>query len=458
MATTEQRSPAQARSEGETVQEILARDLHPAPAVLREESWVDLGSEDVPTERYTSKAWHDLEVERLWKKVWQLACREEELVEVGDHVVYEIADSSLIVIRTAPGEIKAFHNACLHRGTSLRATGGWAPELRCPFHGFTWALDGSLAVVPCEWDFPHVDRDRFRLPEAQVGTWGGWVFVNMDLSAPPLAEHLGRFPEMFPWRQEELVKQAHVAKVLRCNWKVALEAFIESFHVIATHPQLLPTLGDANTQYDVWPDEPRWNRMITPQAVQSPHLGGSLTEQDIVDAMVGQFIGEGISFPLPEGATARQLMADVMRGAALRSIGPEGEVSESEVLDAIEYYVFPNFAPWGGYSRINYRFRPHGNDPDACIMDVMLLGSFDPAQGRPAPAPVHWLGPDDDWTEATELGVLAMIFNQDTGNLPRVQRGLHAMTKPGVTFGNYQEMRIRHYHRELGRWLGEGTA
>ena len=422
----------------------------------REESYEFLGSDDIPVERYTSRAWHDREVERLWKRVWQVACREEEIPEVGDSVVYDVADSSLIIVRTAPDRIKAFHNACLHRGATLRASDGYVPELRCPFHGFTWSLDGALQSIPCAWDFPHVDADQFRLPEALVDTWGGWVFVNMDLDAMPLEDYLGGFPAKFPWRQEDLVTQAHVVKVLRCNWKVALEAFIESFHVISTHPQLLFALGDANTQYDVYPGEPRWSRMITAQGVQSPHLPYELSDQEIMDAMIGQFLGEGAVFPVPDGQTARQLLAMITRSQVTVALGPDVAISDSEAVDAIEYSVFPNFVPWGGWSRINYRFRPHGNDPDECLMDVILLGPCSPNGPRPKPAAVRHLGPDDDWVEAPELGGLAMIFNQDSGNLPRVQRGLHATRKPGVTLGNYQEIRIRHFHQELARWV-EGS-
>jgi phenylpropionate dioxygenase-like ring-hydroxylating dioxygenase large terminal subunit len=451
----DQVAPGMARSKGPSVQDLLASDPQSPPPheVLREESYEYLGSDDIPVERYTSRAWHDLEVERLWRRTWQVACREEQLVDVGDTVLYEIADSQLIVARTAPDRIQAFHNACLHRGASLRAHDGWVPEFRCPFHGFTWNLDGSLKSIPCEWDFPHVDKPAFGLPEAKVATWGGWVFANMDPESASLEEHLGSFPEKFPWDQTELYLQAHVAKVLRCNWKVALEAFIESFHVISTHPQLLPYLGDSNTQYDVYPDEPRWTRMITTQGVPSPHLPGDPSEQEIMDSMIGQFLGDGVTFPVPEGQTARALIAELMRSQVRGVLGPDAAISDSEAVDAIEYHVFPNFVPWGGYSRINYRFRPLGNDPDSCVMDVMLLGPFNKALPRPKPASVHWLGPDDNWAEAPELGVLTMIFNQDVGNLPRVQRGLHATVKPGVTLGNYQEVRIRHYQQELARWV-----
>jgi hypothetical protein len=99
-------------------------------------------------------------------------------------------------------------------------------------------------------------------------------------------------------------------------------------------------------------------------------------------------------------------------------------------------------------SPINYRFRPNGNDPDSCIMDVMFLVDYEGDEKPPSAKPVH-LGFDDDWTEVEDLGSLAMVFNQDVGNLPRVQRGLHATKKRGVSLGAYQESRIRQIHHEL---------
>ena len=462
MAMTERRTQVEirqgeARSPGPSVQEIYAGDDVAPPETLRTESYTFLGDADVPVERYISREWHDLEVERLWSRVWQMACREEDIPGVGDNVVYDLADMSIIVVRVDETTIKGYHNACLHRGTQLRGYSGYTPEFRCPFHGWTWNLDGSLKQIPCDWDFPHAVPEKMCLPEVQVGTWGGWVFINPDLSAPPLDAYLGSFKEHFVWDTEKRYKSAHVSKILRVNWKTCMEAFMESYHVIATHPQILLTLGDANTQYDVFPGDgngtPGWNRMLTPGGVASPHVPDA-SEDDILAAMVGQFGMDAGGMTVPEGMTARQVLGMMMRGMSggkPASI-PRDEVSTAEALDSILYYIFPNMQPWAGISPINYRFRPYGNDPDMCIMDVIFLSDFEGE--RPPSAAITHLGPDDDWTLATELGFLAMVFNQDTGNLPRVQRGLHATRKPGVTFGNYQESRIRQFHDELSRWVG----
>ena len=130
------------------------------PKILREESPRFFGDADVPIEHYISREWHELEKERLWSRVWQFACREEHIPDVGDHIVYDIAGRSYIVMRSAPDTIKAYPNACLHRGRQLKQYDGNCSEIRCPFHGFAWDLDGSLQDVPAHWDLPHVTDGR----------------------------------------------------------------------------------------------------------------------------------------------------------------------------------------------------------------------------------------------------------------------------------------------------------
>ena len=227
---------------GPSVQDVLAGDRVAAPAVMRDESpATHLGLEDVSVERYFSKAWHDREVEQVWRKTWQLACRVEEIPNVGDHVLYEIVHDSLIVVRSSPTEIRAYVNACLHRGTTLRAEGGCVNKFRCPFHGFTWSLQGKLTELPSAWDFPQIDRADYDLPEARVGVWGGFVFINFDPNCEPLESYLEILPEHFKaFALEDRYKAVHVAKIMPCNWKLAMEAFVEAFHVRSAHPRSSP--------------------------------------------------------------------------------------------------------------------------------------------------------------------------------------------------------------------------
>jgi nitrite reductase/ring-hydroxylating ferredoxin subunit len=434
-----------------TYQQLLDTDTHTVPEVLRWFSPMVPSVADVPVYRYTSAEFHQLEVEKVWRRVWQMACREEDIPVVGDYLTYDIAGWSILVVRAAPSEIKAFYNVCPHRGRLLKESPGRSSELRCAFHGFAWELDGRLLQVPCQWDFPRLVESEWSLPEVRVGTWGGFVFVNMDPDAESLESFLGDLPAHFTrWPLDDRYKEAHVAKVLDCNWKVAQEAFMEAYHVVATHPQLLPGMGDAISQYDVFGNA---SRAITPNGTPSPHLNWVPTEQDMFDAMTDRNLDEPPRAIVPRGETARHMAAEAARVALRPSLGDRvEELCDAELTESIYYTLFPNFHPWGAYNRITYRFRPYGNDHRRSIMECMFLSPF-PGDERPPAAPIHWLGDDEDWTAAPELGMLARVFNQDVYNLPKVQAGLESMTKPGVTFADYQETKPRHFHAVLDEWL-----
>ena len=125
-----------ARSAGPTVQDVLAEEAarQVVPTVLQTESPVYFGVADLPKERYLSREYHDREVEKMWRKVWQMACREEDIPNVGDTIVYDIADDSIVVVRVTPEQIKAYHNSCLHRGTQLVRGQTSVASLTCQFH------------------------------------------------------------------------------------------------------------------------------------------------------------------------------------------------------------------------------------------------------------------------------------------------------------------------------------
>lgn len=272
------------RSAGVSFARLLELDTHPVSEVMRRESPMPAGNTRVPAGVYTSKAWHDLEVEKLWGRVWQLACLEEEIPEIGDYHVYDIASMSFLIVRSAPDEIKAYRNACLHRGRKLRTCAGkGAANLRCAFHGWAWNLDGSLKEIPCQWDFPDIEPDLYGLPEARVDTWQGFVFINPDRDAAPLAEFLGDIDEHFTHLPfDKRYKAAHVRKLMPMNWKVCQEAFMEAYHTVATHPTLMQNLGDANSRYDVYGN---YSRAISPHAVESPHLANMPQYERLTDGL-----------------------------------------------------------------------------------------------------------------------------------------------------------------------------
>jgi phenylpropionate dioxygenase-like ring-hydroxylating dioxygenase large terminal subunit len=464
ISAAEARAP---RSGAPSVQDYLDQDSRPVPDTLRYSANDQTDPTDIPIERYISPEFARLEMERMWYRVWQFACLEDEIPEVGDHVVYEIGDKSFIVMRTEEG-IRAYVNACLHRARLLRERGGRVPELRCTYHGFTWNLDGSLKTIPCQWDFPHVDRSKMTLPEARVGTWRGFVFLNPDATGTQsLEEFLGDFPDKWIWPIEERYKAVHVAKIVPLNWKAAQEAFMEGFHITATHPQIVGWNADSNSQYDATSDQPNWNRLINAQGVPAPVVAGMLDEQEIVDSFYEArayytadtrrdlTAGDSGMPQVAEGQTARAVLAEAMRQQLTAASGLDySAYSDAEMLDAVQHTIFPNFHPWGGFKgNICYRWRPNKFDPDSCIFETIIMADPPPGQPKPPPAPVYWVPPEQQFCDVPQLGLLGPVFDQDIDNMGYVQQGMKATNKTGLTLAQYQESRIRHMHATLSSYV-----
>jgi phenylpropionate dioxygenase-like ring-hydroxylating dioxygenase large terminal subunit len=453
-----------ARSSGPSVQELLDADTRAVPLALRDHRDADTGAADLPKSRYTSPVFAELEAEYLWRSTWQLACREEQIPNKGDHVVYDVVDESLIVVRTGDGSIRAFHNACLHRGTRLRPGDGRVASFRCPFHGWTWSLDGQLTDIPCAWDFPQVlaEADGARLPEARVATWAGFVFVNLDPDAVPFETYAATLIEHgAAFEFDKRYVAFHAVKEVPANWKVVMEAFSEAYHVIATHPQILEFCGDANSEYSIWPENPEVSRFINAFGIQSPHLRDVLGDQHVIDAYL-KFSSRRAAELRPTTDTAegsRAVVADVFRQRLAQTTRADLDAAtDAEILDAILYHLFPAFAPWAGIGQpLVYRWRP-GPTPDTSYMDVMRLQRVPDDGPRPSPAPTTHLTLDQAWREAPGMGTLADVFEQDMENLPRVQQGLKSRGKRTVSFGRYQEGRLRHIHRMIDRAIERGLV
>ena len=440
-------------------QEIISKDHITAPSVLKEESCSYIGCDDIDRDRYFSKKFHNLEIENIWNKVWQFACREEDIPLPGDYYVYDIVDQSILIVRTGSGKIKAYYNSCLHRGTQLKPsnTCGFSESLKCPFHGWSWSLGGELETIPCDWDFPHVDKRDFILPEVKCDFWGGFIFINLDENSESLKDFLSVLPDHFKdWDMSKRRKAAHVAKIVPCNWKFAIEAFLEGYHVSETHPQALPYTGDTNCQYDHW--GPNISRMMSGLGTPSPTLKNKkIADADVIESMqdlVSYLGGDTDKKNINNNIKPREFLSNSMKEILTSSTGVNHQkFSTSEIIDAIQYFVFPNFIPWAGYGvPIVYRFRPNGHNPDQSIFEVILLYENNDEKKETDPG-INWLDEDDSWTKAEELGGLGDLFDQDEAAFRSGQLGLKASNKKGSTFSLYQESRIRHFHKTIDMYL-----
>ncbi len=446
-------APGEARCPGPSTADIIGPEADHPPAALTEQSYQFLGDKDLPFSRYTSKGFFDAEIDKLWSRTWQWACREEHLPRPGDWFVYDVGPYSAMLIRTQDHSIRAFVNSCPHRGMQFfdaGTCGSGKQFFRCPFHGMSWNLDGSLREIPCRWDFPHIKDEAFGLTALPCETWEGFVFINFDPHAGSLNDYLGVLPrhfDQFAYPLRDRYVWLHMKKTLPGNWKMCMEGFLEAYHVLATHPEGLRTAGDANAQYDFWGDHV--NRFVHTVGYPSPHLPKQLTEEELF-ASLGHDPQS-----LPAGKGARQAHADLQREAMGRQLGVDlSMVSNSQMLDSIEYYLFPNacFFPGIGIPLI-YRFRPI--DVDHCIHEILMLRP-NPADGStPPPKEVIELDMDTSYKTVPAFAAtgLAHVLDQDTENFFRQRAGMKAARKQGQTLGNYQEARIRHVHQTLDKYL-----
>ncbi|NOX92488.1 MAG: aromatic ring-hydroxylating dioxygenase subunit alpha [Gammaproteobacteria bacterium] len=437
-------------------QKCLENETISIPPQFRPGCTEESDLDDIDTSRHTDRHCHEAEKRTLWPFVWQMVARVEELDDPGDYIVYDIVDQSFIVVKTEDNEIKAFYNSCLHRGRSLVENNGCVTEFKCPYHGFSWRLNGKLKSIPSAWDFKQFaarPKSETCLPEVLVDSWGGFIFINMDLNAIPLKAYLGVLPEHFNrWPIEKSKKVLHVSKKIPANWKTTQEAFMESLHARGIHQQMLPYIGDEYTQYDTYGEN--ISRAMTVIGVSSPALAEKLSEEKIAESYLGNNLDKKTEGLLRSTTDARKTLITIKRERISKKLNIDmSDFLDSEIIDEYMYCVFPNFSPWKGLdSTMIYRFRPNGDDHRSCIMDVIFLScsTSDDKYERPK---TTCLGLDEPFSNAKELGGLATVLDQDVDNLVYVDKGLRAAKKKRMLLSGYQEKIIKNFHSTLDKYL-----
>jgi phenylpropionate dioxygenase-like ring-hydroxylating dioxygenase large terminal subunit len=417
----------------------------------------------VPKQRYYDADFFQLEVERLWPRVWQMACREEEIPAAGDFVEYPIGDQSILVVRGDDGAINAFHNACMHRGTRLANGCGnlAAGAIQCRYHGWRYDLTGALIGVPDREEFPDLPSD-LRLGPVQCDTWGGFVFVNMDRDAAPLLEFLDPIPKLLgPYRLEEMRFRSFQTLVLPANWKAVLDAFNEGYHVQGAHPQILPWTDDVAIAYEQYDRHARYGRLEDSRRTlrPSPRLGMADEDVDEGAILAGLVSGLGGAFLKEERAAVEELRAaglppgtllEAYQKRRMELLSARGfdvsDLTPDRMTSAEDVYWFPNLVgPIYPGSAILFRVRPNGLDPDSSLKDIWALEWRPPGDMTPMPERRFY----EDWT-AKDWGE---ISNQDYANLVQVQAGMKSRGFESLRLNRRQEGNILHMHRVIDRYL-----
>lgn len=425
----------------------------------------------VTTDRYADPEFHARERQRLWMRCWQVAGRAEELPEPGDWKVHLVFDQSYLVVRGKDGTIRGFVNSCRHRGNRLCEGKGRAARFNCPYHNWTYGLDGALLAV-ARPDFEGTledfvgDKDELGLVQVPVECFGGFIFLNPDRGAAPLAEYLGEAGELLaPYRMDEMVSYGlNVREALNCNWKVVMDAFQEGYHIQGVHPELIPAMDESKERYRFFGDH---SVATAPFGAANIADFGPEAQADSIRVLPGTFPGVTEILPrfeellggyrdaagvlsFPEGVTGRRLLQEASRDTfAAKGLDVSG-LTDNQLSDNQFYLIFPNLfitIRAGEATVIISTPHPDG-DPNRCHWHVMGLQWLPPEQRAAAIEPLNDVPEGEHFT-------YFLALEQDWEMMQRQQEGLRNATLETMALTR-QEVRLAYYHSVLDAWLDGG--
>jgi len=402
----------------------------------------------IPKERYYDPGFFQQEVDLLWSRTWQMACRLEEIPQPDDFTEYQILDQSILVIRTEDGA-RALQNVCRHRGVRVAEGRGTCDNgFVCPFHGWCYAPDGTNTFVSKARSFAghNLQPGDIDLTPVRCEVWGGCAWINLDDDAPPLRQCIEPFATTLDaWKMESFRAEWWYSFRLPVNWKLAEEAFLEQYHVIETHPQLVipgrypprdPTAFDPRAFVD---SEIHYLRTM------SDGMAGMVHANDVA-------IAEGLrdvelpADPVLALATWQRTLNDAVvewhraRGCDIPDLN---ELEEADLNEPMGY-CFPHFFVLPMYSSASsYRFRPLG--PEETLMEIWSLTRFPEGSAGEKPTPPEPWVHDDPRVPPIPI--------QDFSNLPRQQRGLHARSFEYMRLSEGIEGGVANFERTVDGFL-----
>ncbi len=358
---------------------------------------------DIPGGRYTDPRYFELEKAHMWRKSWLFAAHIDEVPEPGSYLLWENAGQPVIIVHAESGAINAFYNTCSHRGAPIVTDKqGNRPRLVCKYHGWTYSHDGDLLAVRDPEDFGNLDMSCRGLTSIRCERFGNLIFVNFDDNAPTLKAWLG--PLADEWEEFQFGNTRLAARhtwVLNCNWKIAMEANTEVYHVRSIHPKtVLPVLDDRRNVNTFYPQG--HGRMVAPRPKRAD---GSIANWE-----------------------ERSPWAE---------IDTVGEIARTCTQS---YGVFPNWvSPLSERAIPPLLFWPLGIDK--CLFETWTL------------APDWGDGPKPDMWTQNDGQALSAVLLEDTEFGEWIQKSVESYGFKGVPL-SYQEARIYHWHQFADKMIG----
>jgi phenylpropionate dioxygenase-like ring-hydroxylating dioxygenase large terminal subunit len=424
--------------------------------------FVDNGLDVHHPERYYDPAFMQKEWDRMWSRTWLIAAIETDIPEAGDYSIFRVLRESIVIVRQDNDSVRAFYNVCQHRGNQIVLNDrGSVMKFTCSFHSWQYGLDGDCThITDKDTINPSLLCNNPKMTEVRCETHAGLVFINMDDAAAPLIDQLG-LPEGYleAYELDKMNCVRHTVSEWAANWKTGVDAFYETYHLHAVHPETQDVMDDMGVQVDLYPNG--CSRMIVPIGVKTKRQ----SDQDSMNPSLEYMMSEASMEPDEYPQNAKQVRASIQQAKRRRSetydLGYE-RFTDGQLTDSWATGVFPNVQiglhPEGAFLM---RFMPHPTDPERFYYDTMTLI-------RPVPDPNYrtpgWMGlpegtdtsgdirPDTEYTAVGEPPNLGQVLDQDSDLLPVVQRGIRSRGFKGAIWGE-QEQRLRHFHKELDRYL-----
>jgi phenylpropionate dioxygenase-like ring-hydroxylating dioxygenase large terminal subunit len=428
----------------------------------------------VPVEAYVSPEYARAEREHLWRKVWLQAGRQEDLPEPGNFITYDIMDDSVLIVRGRDGELRAFHNVCTHRGRRLvdtpsgkRNARGRQMKFVCGFHAWNFDTLGQCSQIAAkeDWNGALSDADT-ALGPVRIDTWGGFVWINLDPDCGALRDYLEPAASMLdPFELHNMRARWRNWTIFDCNWKVALEAFDETYHVPGTHPEFTK-FGDftgwaraqglhSHIGYDA-PKGLEENKAKLRLGSGDPRLSTAAmqkytwegvntnTTQTLVE------VAQSLPEALPEGTPAEEVLRywldtarakDEARGVFWPKVDP-AHVAASGTA----WQIFPNQQIGHAVNNmLCYQARPYGADPDKCYFEVAVYELYPAGQA-----------PETDWEYAVPQD-FPHVLRQDFSNMAAVQQGMKSLGYKGNVPNPKSEGAVIALHANLARYMRTGA-
>jgi phenylpropionate dioxygenase-like ring-hydroxylating dioxygenase large terminal subunit len=429
----------------------------------------------IPVEAYVSEDYARAERDKLWRKVWLQAGRLEDIPDVGNFITYDILDDSVLIVRTAPDTVTAYHNVCTHRGRRLvdtpegaRNVRGRQPRFVCGFHAWTFNLEGHCTHAAAKEDWcGALTPERTSLSRVKVDTWGGWIWINLDPDCEPLRDYLEPAASMLnPFELQNMRPRWRFWTIFDCNWKVALEAFNETYHVPGTHPEFM-AFGD----FTGWGKPQGKHSHIgydAPQGLDENKAKlrlGAGDDPRVSTAQMQRYTWDGVNTnttetlvraaerlvdELPEGTPADVVLKHWLDSARAdderRGVFWPKVDSEHVGRSGTSWQIFPNQQIGHAVNNmLCYQARPFGTNPDKCYFEVAVYELY-PEGGAP----------ETEW-EYADPKAFPHVLQQDFSNMAAVQQGMKNVGYRGNIPNPKAEGAVVSLHRNLARYMGTGA-